>query len=331
MRRQHAVVFLLVTLLALSGFTCSRKRPIRDEPESTGSDPKVTLAFAYPPGTFEAIFDQSFRGDTEVHARGKTQKVPVDQTTKYWCQMDVGQPEADGSYDCAVRFTRMQMQTRQPQSTTIDSDDAASLHGNPMAKMVGPLLKSAITVHFDKEGKPVKVGGFEALWTEIAGGSPQEREVAESMKKQFSDAAFGKMFEGARAYAPPGPVGKGAVWYPKVTIPVPIVGDMSFEAKCRLTELDDTTEGQVATVAMAGVIAAGDAKPVTMGPATMNIDAMDLALDGSMRVDVKTGLVRESTFDTKGTVEMSVSAQGNTMTMEMAIEGTSKTTIRPRP
>ncbi len=329
MTRSSLVTFVALAALAFAGLQCSRRTSVRDEPESRGKDPKIVLKIAYPPGRFQMVSEQTMNSDMYIEVCGMDQEFEIKQNVAITCDMDVTEPDAEGTYTVVLRFTRFRASMDQPVPMVLDTDNPASLRSNPAGGMISSLLRTPVTVSFDRNGTPVHVSGMDFGWAQTGGRDLMNAQVMGQMKNQLGGDSMAQMVSQAMQMAPKGPVGVGAVWYPDMKVPMPVVGDVRCQTKCKLVALDTSRTEPVAKINMWGLVTAGGSKTMNMGPASMKFDTLEIELQGYTTVDVDTGLTIEQAFDFEGEMALSAGGGGNSMVMEMSFTGTMKTTVMP--
>jgi hypothetical protein len=186
-----------------------------------------------------------------------------------------------------------------------------------------------VTISFDKSGTPFHVSDMHFGSAQTGSRDLMNAQIMGQMKNQLGGDSMALVIGQAMQMAPKTPVGVGAVWYPTMKFPIPVVGDVRYQTKCKLVALDTTKKVPVAKINMWGLVTAGGSKPMNMGPASFNFDTMHIELEGYTKMDVNTGLTTEQALDFEGEMALSAEGGGNSVVMEMSFTGKSKTTIMP--
>ncbi len=321
----------VVVLVAVS-LGCTKKEPFTHEPASTGSDPKVTLTVTFPPGTFEMAVQQDMNMKATIEVQGTTHKQDMDMSFLQASTLNVSAPDAGGNCNVVMRVTRFKQDMKGgPVRMSIDTDDPRSLESNPAGRVFKALVGAQLTTRFEKNRKAVSVIGADEVWDRLAGADPSAGPMIQQFQQQFGSEGMAQMLSQYTMLSPKKPVGVGAVWYPKLQMPIPGVGTVSQETKCKLAKLEKTDQGQIATIDMAAAITIESAGSLKMGPAAATFDVLDFTLNGHATVNVDTGLITEQVFDMEGSMAMTRKGQGGAASMSGALQGVTTTTIKPVP
>ncbi len=319
------IVMVLVAVFA----GCSKEEPFEREPESTGSDPKVTLKVRYPQGTFAMTSLQDMDMKVKIKTKGNTHNQNVQMAIIVGGNLEVSAPDNAGNTTVVMETTRFRQEMKGgSMNMVLDTDDPGSLDSSPAGKIFKSMVGVRLTMHFDKDWNVTGVDGVEQMWDRMADTDPMARQVFEQLKKFGSDG-FAQTISQYTFVSPKEPVGEGAVWYPKLKMPLPGMGTMSYETKCKLTKLEKTDAGQIATIEMTGAVTTESASDMNFGEGSFKFDEIDMIMKGHGKVNVETGLMVEQVYDIEGNMEMSVTAAGQSMTTSTNMSGTTKTTIKP--
>ena len=109
MRCRTLVLSLTVALIA-SG--CTNEESIWDEPESSGSEPRVTLRIKYPPGRFDLVNEQTTDAVVTIAGAGRSETQRMIQSQLQAVTLEGSQPDADGNTTLTVRFKRIRQEVR---------------------------------------------------------------------------------------------------------------------------------------------------------------------------------------------------------------------------
>jgi len=325
MNKRNIALAILLSLVFLNIHCSDKKKTVRDEEPNSGSDPKITLKIKYPPGKFVMVQDQDMDMDMTIVADGKTQKQPVKQKMQQWMSLDVSQPDKQGNTTIGMTFDRMRQEVKAgANNIVLDTNDKKAMASNPAAKALEGLLDANITMKMTADGKVLSVGGMDKMWNSMAKDDPQ---LAAQMKKQMGSEAITKLCTQAMQMSPKEPVGVGAVWYSDMKMPIPVIGEMNIETKYKIKSIEKTGAGQIATFTVHAIMTTDTAKEMKVGTASMEINSMDMDMNGKVRINVDTGLMIDSTMDMSGDFDMAISEGGKKMEMSAKIKGTQKMTI----
>jgi len=170
---------------------------------------------------------------------------------------------------------------------------------------------------------------MDEMWDRIARRNPQMAQMVGQLKQQLGSEAMAGMHTQAMRMAPKEPVGVGAVWYYDVKMPVPMLGEMTVDTKCKLISVDKTDAGTIAVFSVHAIMNTESAKTTKIGPGSMTFKAINMDMTGQVKGNVDTGLMLEQTMNLSGGFEMTAGAGNQQMEVEAKMTGTQKTTITP--
>jgi len=315
---------VLAILLSMSQMQCSGKDdgPIRDEEPSNGSEPRVSLSIKYPPGKYEMVQSQDMNTKGTVRVGKRKQAQNSNQKMTQWAEINVT-PDADGKSTMIMEFKRIRQETKGgPMSGVLDTADPGSLAGNPAARVFTAMTGARIAMKCDANGKVTDVSGMNDMWDRIGREDPQFRPMVAQLKKTLGDKNMGDLINKSQEYLPKGPVGLGAIWYTQFNMPVPIVGDMGCEAKCKLINLKKSAAGQIATIEMRAKLTSKGSQTTELGPGSLKVNSMNMTIKGQMELNVDTGLMSKQSTTIDGTMSATVQSQGQTVLTDAIITGT---------
>ena len=299
MKTTRRFTTLLLVLSILVHLQCSKSK----KEDNPGAEPRVTLKQSYPPGKYLMVMgiDQK----QEIEGEGEPQSMQTTMTMEML--LDVSQPGADGSTTVKMAYTRFAMKGG---GMDVDTNMPAVPPGTPQGsvdRIYRAMVGHELTMTLSADGKVVGVSGFEQLWEKLASIVPEGGEaMLAALKNEMNDESLKKMMAGGEEFMPPNAVGVGAVWHSSSTTKAPMVGDMDIEFECELTELTNTPAGKIARIAFTGTLQSEGGGSVPGGGGGVQIGGMEMTHEGSLRMNVDTGLPAEMTARQVGTIDMSV-------------------------
>jgi len=329
MKSRNIALTLIFVMVVASGLQCAIRKVVRDEPESQGSDPKITLKVKYPPGKYEMVQEQNVNFKAEIEAGEMTLPLDGDQKNIMVNIINVSKPDENGNTIVNIHTKRIRDETSRPVWKVVDTDNPASLPTGPQGKMLNSLLKADLAIRFDRNWNVLSVTGMEEMWDQLVASDPASAPIVSEMKKQMGGEAMARIVSESMKLAPDKPVGIGGIWYSEMEMPFPIVGNMKCESKCKLISLENTNQGQIATIKVFGVFTSEDAKGMNIGPAFMEVNSIEFELNGYEKVNVDTGLKFEESHDIKGKFLMTVGSGMQTVEAKLTMSGSLKKTIKP--
>ena len=329
MTSRRSALAVLAILLSIVQVQCSDKdAPIRDEPESNGSEPRTALVVKYETGKYEMINVQDMVTKGTVRVDDRTQNVESTQKVTQWINLNVS-PYTAGKATMTMKFSRIRQETKGgPMSGVVDSNNPRSMSGNPAAKAFGALTEATITMKCDEKGNISDVSGMNEVWDRMARSEPGFRQMAAQFKQTLGDKAMGQLLNKSKDFMPAGPVGVGAVWYAQFALPIPMLGDTGCEAKCKLVELKKGADGQTAIIDMKARGTSKGKKATQIGPGSMTINSMKINMSGRMEMDVESGMMAKQTMTMDGEISLTMKARGQEIITDAVITGKQEATCR---
>jgi hypothetical protein len=270
---------------------------------------KIDLKVNYDPGTYVMVQDMTM--DMLMDVAGQTIKTKT--TMAMTAEMVVGKADKDGNREMKLTFRHMKTEVSQGGQVMMKFDSTNKGAKDPMAQMYGAMIDKTITMTVDSRGRTSNIQGFDELMGAVLANVPDGPEK-ENLKKNFGNQwleGFGQM----QAF-PDKPVAKGDTWEMSKDFSFPMLGDAQIT---QVFTLKDVKDG----VATLGITAEMKAEGDGEGESDANVREMNMIIDGTMLVDVATGLAKSTTMSQQGTFVMTV--QG--MEMSMTMDGQQKVTI----
>lgn len=312
------IILAVVFLVVIPNLQCSKKRVNR--PDSLGTGTKVTIRQNYPPGKYTMTQTQE---QAQV-IKSDGQKQNVSMSVLVVMGMDVSEPDEKGLKSIAMSFQRFKIDSN---GVKVDTDDMP-----PKPKKVTPgpaafpdptrrssqkemieniyreLLKVKLIIKIGPEGNILKVTGFDDVWERVVETEPATASFIDVFKKSFGDDKIAELMGLQDKFLPPQPVGVGAIWHPNVSMEIPIVGTMTYDAECELIELKDTPEGQVAKIDIVADITSDSGSDMSVGNASVRIDKLEMDHKQTIEINVQTGLITKQILKQEGEIKMTVFA-----------------------
>jgi hypothetical protein len=244
----------------------------------------------------------------------------INQEIGYVYQQDVEKVE-DGLYHVKVTYESITVKREGPQGNTDFDSERDSVAKDPEIQYMMALIGESFNMQLDDMGKVLKITGLDEILNkglDAMEGIPDEAKkmVKESMVNQFGNDAMKKNMEQLSAIYPKGKVKPGKSWKQSREGS----GVMSMEQENVYT-LDKIEDGK-AYIRLSSTVSPGEGEPVEMGPTKMTYE-LNGVQEGSIIVDIETGLTLEGTLDQTlgGTVTIDNPMMGEPMDAPMTIEG----------
>ena len=313
-------ISMLLTVLACAAGALADAPAAPDaarRPDNAGAPPRILLKQRFPVGTFDMVIKTEMV--QEIHLPGAPQKMAV--TQEMTARIVVAPPDAAGEKKVSLTYTRIKMQM--PMMTyDSDKDDAAG--GNPLAGILGALLKAKIVITTDKDDKITKVEGMDKIWDNMARAQPGMKTMLDGMKKQMGDSMVKQMVGASQEMMPKHKVGKGAIWHAKTSAEVPMIGQADTDSECELVDL----QGAKATITSTTRLKSAGGGAVPGMPA--KIGSVDLKMTGKILMATDTGLAEWNQVKQEGKIELTqTTPDGQTVPITIDMKGTTTTTVTP--
>ena len=293
---------------------------------------KYELKQKYTPGdyvmTMTSDMDQTTQMEAGMSMAQKIQMVMVSQ-------MSIGKPGPEGQ-KVEVAYKRIkQSVTGGPMSLEFDSAGPADEQNPMLAPMYNALLDTTISFTVGPDGEISNVSGMDKMWEKMAGAAPGGAAAAMmgSMKEQFGDKMLEQIAGPAKMFLPDKAVAKGESWTVEQDLPLPMIGQAKMQQECRLADVTETAKGKMAIIKFSGKMKSDEpAAPTTMGAVQMKFNSMDIQQSGTMKMDLKLGMVTDSDMDQTADMAMEMTPpEGQGMPMKMSISQKGKMKMEFRP
>jgi len=274
---------------------------------------KITLKQQYPPGTYVMTMKQDMANTTAMGNNTMTSKM----TMLMAMELTAEKPDANGQMLHMVYKRIVMNLSGGPMSTSFDSDKEDSAEDSPMASMYRALVGATIDVTMDPNGNVTAVTGTDQMWDKMAKGNPAIAAMMGKMKEQFGEGLFKELFSQSRKMMPTNPVAVGETWTNNIKQELPVLGKVTLKQDCKLKDIQKTPAGKIAVIEFTGKMTKDEAGPTTKeegATPTPTLAKLDMALAGTMKLDVDTGLMTSAEMTQKGDMDMSMSSpQGEAM------------------
>jgi hypothetical protein len=316
MKMPRVIMVCLTGVALLSTVGCSSKPARRND--SPGKDPKVTLTATLPPGKYAGVMDMS--GCITARPEGQSEtKLNIAMTMETALNVEQTAKGKTGCLSCTR--IKANMMGYQADTNTPLPPEAIQAKGAPgfdfsdrnrppdpsrllreaLGEMVGPKMVWEIL----PDGQPGKILRNDL---DSAVKNPQ---MAKALQGHMNPKELAEEFGGQY---PKDPVGVGAIWH--VTRERPVLGtstNMSMETEYELTALQDSPTGKIAAIKYYANLCRDLNMPIEGG--TMR--DVDLTFQGTMHVNVDSGLPLDNAGSLTGTLNARVQGKDAKMTMDM--------------
>jgi len=290
---------------------------------------KIVLKTKYTPGTYVSTMSTHMDTVTQM-AQGMsiTQKVKMLIIT----EIAVQKPGPEGQ-KIEMTYKRIKQSiTGGPISMSYDSEDPPDQQDSMLSGIYKGLLGTKLTMLLGPDGRVVEVRGFDEMWGKLAKESPGAANIMAQMKKQFGQQTLEQTVSAADQYLPGKPVAKGESWVVAHKQEIPMMGLVDVTQNCKLTDIIKTPAGKIAVIDISSKIASDT--PATMpAESTMpvSISKTDIRQSGTMKMNVKLGMMTQMKLDQKSLIEMQgPGAAGDSPTrMTVTTRGTTEVTVQP--
>ena len=278
---------------------------------------KIELKVNYEPGTY--VMKQDMTMDMSIDVDGQTIKART--VMALTAEMIVGKAGKDGSRETKLTFRHIKNEVSQDGNTVMEYDSSDKKAQDPVARLYGAMIDRTITMTIDSQGAASNISGFDEVIDAMLEGGELVGMPKEKLKKDFG-STFLESFSQMKTF-PDKPVGKGDSWEISTDLAIPVLGDMQIKQVCTLKDVKDG----VATVTIKGSMKAGGSEGADENAeedgGMPGLREMNMTMDGTMLMNVATGLAKSMTMTQKGTFVMSV----NGMEMKTTMDGGHKITI----
>jgi hypothetical protein len=257
----------------------------------------------------------------EQQVMGRQVSVSTDQTITH--RYDVTDVATDGTMTLDVTYERVQMEQDSP-AGSFSYDSAEEEASVPQgAKSVAAFVEKSIQMKLAPDGDAVSVEGTEAVIDSAMEESSMSPAAREQMKKQFGVEGMKDLMDAGFSYLGAEGVQVGDTWERTADL------SRSFPMKIDMTyTLERVEEGEAVLGVTADIATPEDAEPTKMGGNEVKM-TFSGTQQGTMRIDLGTGLPVESQIEQNMDGSGEVRAQGQTITMKMNVSGTVSRSATP--
>lgn len=261
--------------------------------------------------------------------RGQSMDMEQTQTMSY--RYEVQEVAEDGTISLDYTMTRVQGKTSMPamgQSMSYDTADTTSQgQAAQMNHRMRAMTGHPVTARLSPNGSVQAVTGVEALFDSLTAAQEDSMQVR-LMRRMLGPEGVRQQLNLAFNIYPDRPVTVGDTWSTQSSIRVGV--PMQVEATYTLDSLASETAFLDTQMELKS---GGEDEQMQMGGMAMDLD-LNGSMDGTIRLDLPSGLPTESTMEVdvsgEGSVQGGQSAQGMSMQMDLESKGTVTTTIQKR-
>ena len=325
MSKKRIHYFTVISIILSSAYSFAAQNTVKDEEESSGSDPKITLKLTYPPGKYVVHQGQVMDMNMKIQQGGNTQNQAVKQKQDMWMGLDVSSPDSSGNKKATMTFTRMRQEMNiGPQNIIIDTADEKTMKNNMMAGAFLPLMKIKLTMTISPEGKVIEIKGMEEYFKNLAKQNPQ---MAQQMKQSLGDKALARIYTQVFDMSPKKPIGVGAVWYSNIKMPVPMMGDSEIKTKYKLQKIHKDQAAPKADIAVHAKMEIKDGKGANVNNMNLKVSEMSMDMKGNAIINIKTGMLSKQSMDIVGGFKMSIKGPQGPVNMDGTFKGKQNVTF----
>ena len=257
----------------------------------------------------------------EQQVMGRQVSVSTDQTITH--RYDVTDVATDGTMTLDVTYERVQMEKDSP-AGSFSYDSAEEEASVPQgAKGVAAFVGKSIQMKLAPDGDGVSVEGTEAVIDSAMEESSMSPAAREQMKKQFGAEGMKDLVDAGFSYLGAEGVQVGDTWERTADL------SRSFPMKIDMTyTLERVEEGKAVLRVTADIATPEDAEPTKMGGNEVKM-TFSGTQQGTMRIDLGTGLPVESQIEQNMDGSGEVRVQGQTIAMKMNVSGTVSRSATP--
>ncbi len=296
---------------------------LKDRPDkpaakpATYNGPKVKLEVKFTPGSYVLVEKMTIPMKMKIKVGGQTQPMDMTMSMTVGGGVDISKINSSGEQD--VRFVCQTIKadmTIPGMTMKYDSEGPESKQTGQLARALKPLVGVAVTLT-GKDGKWKNVD--EALKTVLGkiGNAQMRQQMAGTwgpFLKELLTQHWAKMI-------PPEPVAPGDEWKSTITVSsVPMLGEMSFTANCRLQDIRNTAQGKIAIMdfIVKAKVADREVKPGPGGPPVkMKIQTLQIYMTGTAEFNMDIGLATRLDLKQDLTATMSASQGGMNLSMDL--------------
>jgi len=283
-----------------------------------GQDEKITIPKQFAPGTYVITSKQTLRASGSVS---------MESQATVFLEMVVAPPTEEGQ-KLVLTFKRMKGSLKYAGTADSPYDtDGEEQASDSMAKFMKGRVGAEMEALIDKEGKILKVSDAERFLGVQGGNSSVGALFGGGIK---GDYILRWMLPGIDLVAAvPKQLAKGDSWTQSITSPRPLAGDMKFERKYNLNDVQKTAEGQIAVIEMTGK--AQLEKPVLASEKMLlgDLNKLEIQESATGRLDLKTGIMTSWTQEIKQEMELFVRMDGANQSMTTKTETKEEITVTP--
>lgn len=289
---------------------------------SVSAQDKFELKLRYPEGKYEMTTENVTDMTTDMGGRA----IPMNQSQTQYAEIIAGPVAADGSQQVSMEIKRVVSEQKGSAGMSMKFDSDKPDSSNPQAKAMGFIVGMKLTLTYDKDGKAVKVDGWDEFIATLEKSTEMPKEVVDMLKGTLSAETFTKNINAAQDVLPKKPVEVGANWKSESELEIPMIGNLKNELDNKLLSVETVNGVKLAAINSKAKIDAKEGTEVKMGPMTMQFKNMDIETDTTYKLDIASGLLQSSVGDLKMSMEMDVPGLPAEM-QAPKMSGTGKVTV----
>lgn len=283
-RRQWVFLTALVFLVLLSSVV--------------GATEQVTLKYRFTEGQ-QFLITATSQNKSRVILNN--QPFDFEENNEFQFLFRIKAVDAQGNYE--ADFTYKAFKTTSNGMVIYDSSEPPGENPkSPAIEGYEALLKRSFNIRFTPIGKVIEVKGFNELWDEMTAEieGPMGDQIRENIKKRFGDDFFKEIFDQSLAVFPEYPVQPGDKWAKKAMFSkdFPQNTDVVY---CLVKSQENTAWVQ------ADAVFQSDAEGMAFNTGAVSMRLwISGTTKGTMEIDKKTGLIRNSESTSKAFGNMEV-------------------------
>lgn len=209
--------------------------------------------------------------------------------------------------------------------TAASDNPPADAMSAPIREMLTALVGESFVVVMSRQGEIQKVEGMDRLMEKVFKGLPSNPELQaalQGLRSSFSDAGMRAAFAQAYSLFPDRAVKPGDTWERQMTMPVPMVGQMTARTAFTLKALEGSGAEQVAKITM-NLTMTSDPGSAPVAPMGMKLELGESSGEGELTFAVAEGRLLLSSMRFTMPVSMSgTGPDGAAMKMKTVVDST---------
>ena len=282
---------------------------------------KIELTINYAPGAYVVTREVTMR----LELAGETPTSSQIHTTMVM-DMEISKADAEGNRELAVTYRKIALEQKLGDRVTTAYDSSAGVPKEKLSqvgKMFEGMLGGTITVTLDPHGRVGEIRGVGEMVAAMLQSAGLEDWDAAELRQQFGDRMVEETF--GQLGLPGKPVARGDTW--EVDKPLELSVIRAVRQYRQVCTLEDIRDG-VAVVEVKGDLrSADDTDEENPKPSGLRVTISDMTVEGTTRIDIATGMARQSEISHKGTLTLTTGEGKNKHETKLTLHGTAKTGI----